>query len=355
MSRLNKKESVPAEDYADAVNEKEDNKRIPIDTSVMVSTGCTLLDLAISGGRVRGGGMPGGIMVEIYGGSGSGKTAILMELAASVQAGGGETVICDPEARLDKEYANIYGTTLNKDNYFRPKTVGNSVNDKGKILEKGLEGYITEWEPSNPNVINLLGADSIAALSTTMEMETGDKRGQRKAKELSELCRKTAVLIAEEHKLVVFTNQVRDGENGPVTPGGHAVPFHASLRIACNQKKKIEKAKKNEAGVEIKKVVGIESDLFIRKSSIDDPYRTVKMYLIFGIGIDDVRGNLQYLKDMEKTTSYDAMTKTFVSMDAAIRHIEDNDLEGQLREAVIDVWEANEALFKVERKTKKRF
>ena len=37
------------------------------DTTIMVSTGSTLLDLAISGGRVRGGGIPGGIMVEIFG------------------------------------------------------------------------------------------------------------------------------------------------------------------------------------------------------------------------------------------------------------------------------------------------
>jgi RecA/RadA recombinase len=299
--------------------------------------------------------MPGGILAEIYGGSGSGKTAVLMELAASVQEKGGETRICDPEARLDKEYAQIYGTELNKDNYFRPKTVGNYTNDKGKITEYGLEGYITEWEPSNPNVINLLGADSIAALSTTMEMEQGDKRGQRKAKELSELCRKTAVLIADEHKLVVFTNQVRDGENGPITPGGHAVPFHSSLRIACNQKKKIEKVKKNSSGAEVKKVVGIESELFIRKSSVDDPFRSCMMYLMFGIGIDDIRGNLQYLKDMEKLASYDAITKSFARLDPAIKHIEDNDLEDQLRNAVIEVWEANEKLFKLNRKKKRRF
>ena len=33
----------------------------------VISTGCTLLDFAISGGRVRGGGLPGGILVEAFG------------------------------------------------------------------------------------------------------------------------------------------------------------------------------------------------------------------------------------------------------------------------------------------------
>jgi hypothetical protein len=39
----------------------------PLDTSIVISTGSTLLDLAISGNRIHGGGLPGGIMVEIFG------------------------------------------------------------------------------------------------------------------------------------------------------------------------------------------------------------------------------------------------------------------------------------------------
>ena len=37
------------------------------DFGAVVSTGSTLLDLAISGGRVRGGGVPSGILMEVYG------------------------------------------------------------------------------------------------------------------------------------------------------------------------------------------------------------------------------------------------------------------------------------------------
>ena len=50
------------------------------DFGTVISTGSTLLDLAISGGRVRGGGIPAGILLEIYGPSGTGKTSVLAEM-----------------------------------------------------------------------------------------------------------------------------------------------------------------------------------------------------------------------------------------------------------------------------------
>jgi len=42
------------------------------DMGRVISTGSTLLDLAISGGRIRGGGLPLGILVEIFGPPGCG-------------------------------------------------------------------------------------------------------------------------------------------------------------------------------------------------------------------------------------------------------------------------------------------
>ncbi len=40
--------------------------------------------------QIKGGGVPGGILMEIYGRSGSGKTSVLSEICASAQAQGGE-------------------------------------------------------------------------------------------------------------------------------------------------------------------------------------------------------------------------------------------------------------------------
>ena len=282
-------------------------------------------------------------MVEISGPSSSGKTSLLVEIGASVQSKGGTVFIADPEARLDKEYAAMHGMQLPADTYFRPDTVTE--------LFKAIE----TWNPENKDVIHLFAADSIAALSSDLEMGDGDKRGQKKAKDLSEGCRKTARLIAEENKLVVLINQERDGDYGKVTSGGKAVGFHASVRIRVAQIEKLEQEKANASGVKRAKTVGILSKATVFKSSVDDGYREAPLYVMYNFGIDDIRANLQFVKDMTKATKYLAVDKEFVPMYAAIKHIEENNLEEELRERVIDLWEDMEARFKTSRKTKRRF
>ena len=314
---------------------------IPLKTKNMVSTGSTLLDLAISGGRIRGGGVPGGIMIELYGPSSSGKTAVLVELGVSVQAKKGEVKILDPEARLDKEYSRIYGLKLEKDNYERPD-----------LVEEVFDILYT-WSPENKKVVNMCGCDSIAALSTELEMsDGGDKRGQKKAKDLSTGCRKVARKIAKNNKIVVFTNQERDSEYGKTTPGGYAVGYFSSLRIRIARKTRITKEKTIHSK-KVEKTIGIMSIATVIKSTVDDEHRTAPLYIIPKIGIDDVRANLQYIKDHSKNTKYLAVDKEFQQMDAAINYIENNDYEGELREMVIDLWEEIEEAFRPKRKKKK--
>ena len=331
---------------------------VPLDTNLVVSTGSTLLDLAISGSRIRGGGLPGGILVEIFGPPSSGKTSLLVEICSSVQSSGGEVLIADPEARLDKEYASLFGLKIPKEIYRRPNTVTE------------LSDLIWNWNPKNEKVINILGADSIAAISTSLEMESGDKRGQRKAKELSELCRKIGRKIASVHQLLVFTNQERQGEYGKTTPGGFAVPFHASLRIRIARagvrqievkktimrqivdKKTGEITKKK---VELSKTIGTESEALIIKSSISNEFQKVPIYTIFGFGIDDVRANLTWLKKVQALTKYPCVNKEYTYVNDAIKYIEGENLEAQLRENVIDTRETIERLFQQKRKKKVRF
>lgn len=358
-SRLRTRTKKLADEVQEVAEQEPDNGSFgytPSDSDIFVSTGCTLLDLAISGGRVRGGGIPGGVMVELYGGPGAGKTALAMEIAASTQHKGGEVEVADPEARLDHEYSRVYGVELSADNYSRPDLVMDVKNERGKVTEEGLESIIKNWDPQSLDCINLLVADSIAALSTAMEMGKGDKRGQKKAKDLHALCRTTARLISKDNRLVVFTNQLTAGDWGEDSPGGVAIKFYASLRVQIKQKVKIAPKKKNDAGKEISKVVGIESECFIKKSSIDDPFRSCPMYLMFGSGIDDIRGNLQYCKDMTKASNYDCLDgKTYVAINAATKYIEEKNLESELRDKTIDIWEQNEKLFKTIRKKKVRF
>lgn len=339
-------EAEPAKDELDFIP-----SRIVFDEGTkLISTGCTLLDLVISGGRIRGGGMPTGIMVEISGKSGSGKTAVAVEIAASVQAKQGRVKILDPEGRLDQAYAEMYGADL-KDpkRYHRPNTV----------LEV-FANHVYNWDRDSYDGVDLIVCDSAAALSTEMEMEDRDKMGMLRAKSFSEGCRKSARIIADKNRIFIWTNQVRDGDNGSVvTPGGNAIPFYSSLRLqmkpAYPTSKILKKVKVGSKDKEVEKTIGILSEVVVIKSSVDDPFRKITIPIMFGFGIDDIRSNLQYCKDMSGEATFDALTKKFQGMEQAIAHIEENGLEAELREKTIDIWEAIEDQFKAERKRKVRF
>ena len=98
----------------------------------VISTGSTLLDLAISGGVVKGGGIPGGITVVAYGPSGGGKTALACEIAGSIARQGGELKYRDSEGRLDAAFAKNFDLDVSKIDLKRTRTISTTFNDLGK-------------------------------------------------------------------------------------------------------------------------------------------------------------------------------------------------------------------------------
>lgn len=318
------------------------------DTSLMASTGSTLLDLAISGGRVRGGGIPSGIVVEVFGPNSAGKTVLLCEIAGDVQRKGGQIQFQDPEARLNMQFARMFDLDTDKIEYSTPNTVSD------------VFANVRKWEPKNDKVINGVFADSLAALSTDLEMdnEDGDKMGMKRAKEFSEGFRRVARVISGKNILMVCSNQIRESSDGYgpkyKSPGGMAIGFYASLRLRAGSPEKIWK-KKNIAGKEKKKVIGVETEFEVFKSSVWKPYRTASLYILFDYGIDDIRSNLQFIKDNTSNKTYMLGDRTLSNvMEDAIAIIEDEGLELGLKEEVIDLWEEIESKFETERKPKTR-
>ena len=318
----------------------------------VISTGSTLLDLAISGNRIRGGGLPGGVFVEAFGPSQSGKTALLCEIAGNVRRQIGETQFHDPEARLDAEFGKMFGMKIKEEDYFQPNTVTE--------VFKNVRAWIP---PANPKkkIIHGIFADSLAALSTDMEMENdeGDPFGGRRAKEFSEQLRKTCRIIKQKNYLMVCSNQIRMNIGGGTyapkysTPGGEAIKFYASIRLKFNNPNKVYKTVK-VAGKEVKKVIGIETEIEVVKT-VDAPYRKADVMILYNYGFDNVRQNLQYIKDFTKNTTYMLGERVLSnSMEDAIKIIEDSNAENDLREEVINLWEEIEEKFVQERKQKVR-
>ncbi len=315
----------------------------------MLSTGSTLLDLAISGGRKRGGGIPGGIFVEIFGPNSAGKTVLLCEIAGAVQRQKGQIMFQDTEGRLDASFAEIFDAKIKGKNYGRPKKV------------KEMFSNIEKWEPiKKPNVINGIFADSLAALSTSLEMdnEKGDAMGMKRAKDFSEGFRKTCLVLADENRIMVASNQIRENTNKQgitvTAPGGKAPGFYASLRLRLMSPAKL-KDEKTIHGKKTSRAYGIATEVEVFKSTVWKPFRTAKVYIVFDYGIDDIRANLQFIKDFTSNKVYTIKGKHLSdTMDKAITIIEAQDWEEKLKNQVIDLWEDIEEKFKKERKKKKR-
>lgn len=305
---------------------------------MIISTGSTLLDLEISGERVRGGGLPAGILVEIFSWPSYGKTVLLCEIAGNVQRPGGEVLFKDPEARLNKTFAKRFGLKPDEMDYSTPDTVP-------QVFEP-----IRKWKPKNPNVVNGIFADSLAALSTDLELDKdeGDRMGMRRAKEFSQECRKTCRLLTNNNYLMVCSNQLRatGAKMGKAsdTTGGNAIPYYASLRIGLKGKEVLTRdiqiaveGKDERIKLEERKF-GTKVMAWIDKSSVGMDGGEVPLYILAHYGIDDVRANLQWYKETTKSTKYYAGGR---GLEEACTMLERGGPEAVLafREKVIDLWE----------------
>lgn len=346
----------------------------PIVFDQLVSTGSILLDLAISGGVSRYGGLPGRIIVQCYGPNSTGKTTLMAEVLGHVQRAGGQYRVRDPEARLNAAYCHTFGVKLKQDEIERTGTITDMFEGLIGPLEtksgKTKRNTDKVWAP-HPGKINIYAVDSLAALASKMEMEQGDKMGQKRAKDFSEGFRQISDHIYDHNILMFCTDQIRDkgtdfmGNVVQDTGGGNAIGFYASLRIRLRKIKDLVKEiqlpgmDKSE-----KHVTGIEVEAFIKKPCADRPSRKVPIRIIFNYGLDDIGANLQWLKehgamsehptDPEKKAGYVIGDRNFVSLDAAITHVEAEGMEDAVKEAVVEVWNKIEDQVRPQRKEKVR-
>jgi len=337
----------------DKSHKKKIKKKRKLDgnTEIMISTGSTLLDLAICGKRKRGGGVPGGIMMEVFGPESSGKTVLLCEMGGDIQRKGGDVQFNDPEARLNKTFASIFDLDTNELTIEEPDTVTE------------VFANIREWVPKTKAKIHGIMTDSLAALSTNMEMDNddGDKMGMRRAKEFSEGFRKAARILKQKNYIMACSNQIRENAGATgyqerfTVPGGKAIAFYASLRLRFHKPEKVKTGEKIIGKKKVKMVLGTKVKVEVYKSSISVGFKSAEVYIINDYGIDDIRANLQYIKDHTKNKQYMVNDEPVgASMEDAITKVEDDDLIQELKEEVIDLWEYIESKFAQKRKPKRR-
>lgn len=273
----------------------EGDSDAPTNVNEWISTGCSMLDLAISN-RPHGG-FPVGRITEITGLEASGKSLLAAHALAETQKKGGLGVYIDTEAASSAEFLQAIGVDLKSMLYVPLETIE-------EIFET-IETIVENVRKSDKDRLVTIVVDSIMGASTKIEMAAEyDKDGYATSKSiiLSKAMRKVTNWIARERICLIFTNQLRTklgvSFGDPwTTSGGKALPFHASVRLRLKSIGQI-KAKLNGKD----QVVGIQTRCLIVKNRMGPPLRTIDYEIYFDSGIDNYGGWLSIMKDFKLVT-----------------------------------------------------
>jgi len=237
------------------------NVNIEVDS---ISTGSNELDDILEIG-----GVPRGMITEVYGGEGSGKTTLCLHIIAEAQKKGLVAAFIDAEHSFDRRYASNIGVDISKLLFNQPESGENALNILLALVKTKKVGVIV--------------IDSVAALTPEKELqgEMEDQQMGLMARMMGKALRKITHVVKETNTSVIFINQIRDkigimfGDR-VTTTGGKALRFFSALRLFIVRVKTI--TTKKEKRENLVKVV-------IKKSKVSTPYRQAEFLIRFGKGI----------------------------------------------------------------------
>ena len=262
-------------------------QQTPTDVKEFVSTGSTMLDLAIC--NRPNGGIAVGRITELNGLESSGKSLIGAHILAETQKKGGVAVYIDTETAVSEDFLEVIGVNINNMLYLHLETV--------EDIFEAIEEIVTKVRESDKDRLVTILVDSLAAATTKVELDADfDKDGwaTSKAIVISKAMRKITQMIGRQKIALVFTNQLRVKLGAMfgdpyTTSGGKALPFHASTRVRLKNKGQIKDSKKN--------VIGMSIIAQVIKNRLGPPLRKAEFPLYFESGIDDEGSWLQVLKE----------------------------------------------------------
>lgn len=251
-----------------------------------VSSGCAGMDAALGGGWVLG------RVANIVGDKAAGKTLLAIEATANFHHTYPKGYIryAEAESAFDVKYAEALGMPVGAVDFAEGEnsiaTVEDFYNDMLKFLDK-CKGH--------PGIYIL---DSLDALSddaeSKREIDAGSF-GANKAKKMGELFRRLVQRIEKGKVLLIVVSQLRDkigvtfGEK-QTRSGGRALDFYASHIVWLSELGKISREISK-----VKRVIGINVKIRVKKNKVGLPFREFEYPILFGYGIDDLTANVSWL------------------------------------------------------------
>lgn len=301
-----------------AKQKEKDLKKSPY-----ISFGVDLLDLSYGGGDDldKGGmGIKVGDMVNVFGGTGVGKSFLLNEFIASakrtVESGG------LAEWGIDK-FIWHYGDAEEADNFDTEKLYGFEINPPNKPdVPKTVEDYCFHIQSMlrklKENELLVYIIDSLDALTSrkNLEMNEAEVKAFEKGKEVNKgsfdldknkfLAQKFFSPIIESRKgknaIIIITSQIRDNvgagmfEKKTTTSSTKVVQFYCDTRVELLAADKYtKKIKLSDTDETFERAIGGSVRCNPVKVRHERPYRIVQFDYLYSYGLDNVGSNVDFL------------------------------------------------------------
>jgi recombination protein RecA len=339
-----------------------------------------LLDLAVSDRRP--GGVGSGRVVQIIGDNSTAKSVVLKEILGSAQRQGGYAAELDAEYTPDFARAALFGLDVGawaddavqidgvalpmekaaqvdaRYCYRNPQSIEDTFDSEIGPLALMTEGRLPDGTDKKSGEIKfkeagfslprplVVGVDTFTALPSLAEESRGLDEGSynmERAKSMSGGFRKWLKHLGRTDTTVVAVDHIRKKLGvvfGPdwTTSGGLAMQQYASTRIFLAHAGAI----KNKNDIEI----GIWVRAKCVKNKLAPPFREVRFAVLFDYGVDDIRSNLEWLKEQKVDSKLKLNGAWYAwgeerlgnGLEAAIAGVEQMGIEQDIEDEVVRVW-----------------
>ncbi|KKN67432.1 hypothetical protein LCGC14_0461750 [marine sediment metagenome] len=223
-------------------------------------------------------GIPMGRITELVGGYSTAKSMVGNHLLVEAQRQGGMAILLDTERAYDAAWFEAFGGDVENLVDYNPETIEECF----EMIDDVTKALIDFDKPS------VIVIDSVSALQTARERDEGVKTPGEHARILAQEFRRLMGRISRMPVALVLMSQKKDtiGQFGGAfgTIGGHAIEFHAAVRLDMRRIGFIRTGKD-------KTPIGFNVQITLAKSKVGGsrPFQKIVVPFFFDRGADKLQ------------------------------------------------------------------